>query len=35
LVWMLNTSAPKAWQPSGNSDPEPFYTISPAHKAEQ
>ena len=33
LVWMLNTSAPKAWQSGGNTSPDPFYTIGPERKA--
>jgi len=33
LIWMLNTSAPKAWQSSGDPSPEPFYTIGPEHTA--
>jgi hypothetical protein len=32
LVWMLNTAAPKAWMPNGDTGPEPFYTIGPEHK---
>lgn len=33
LIWMLNTVAPKAWQPNGDTGPDPFYTIGPQHKA--
>jgi hypothetical protein len=33
LIWMLNTVAPKAWQPNGDTGPDPFYTIGPEHKA--
>jgi hypothetical protein len=33
LVWMVNTVAPKAWQPSSDTGSEPFYTIGPQHKA--
>jgi len=32
LVWVLNTSAPRAWQPGGDTGSDPFYTIGPAHK---
>lgn len=32
LVWMLNTAAPKTWQPSGDAGSNPFYTIGPEHK---
>lgn len=35
LVWMLNSAAPQAWQPGGDTGPAPFYTISPEHKAGQ
>jgi hypothetical protein len=33
LVWMLNTAAPKAWQPNSDTSPNPFYTIGSEHKA--
>jgi len=33
LVWMLNTAAPKAWMPNGDTGPAPSYTIGPEHKA--
>ena len=33
LVWMLNTVAPRAWMPDGDSGPEASYKIGPERKA--
>jgi hypothetical protein len=33
LVWMLNTSAPHAWQPDDGAGSEAFYKIGPEQKA--
>ena len=33
LAWMLNSVAPKVWQPNGDTGPEAFYAFGPEQKA--